>query len=327
MNGHKISGTRQWNRHWQSGRGGFVPPIYQYFGNFPMNILYISLYDIRYAPACQFWGYTLKGLFCFIDENRIYFNYHDSSTEKYLIPAHLVIKLRDKISFSTDDLFTQYPTGFHNITMRQTTLTFFGEDVEFYEVEFDTNEPYDQRYIEYDFTGETINYMQIDAYTESGSTNPTRTYFDTWRFTGIPTRPSPYTKRSNLVFEDNLSNYYVGKIGEFGVAINGMFMPPYHIFSYDLSYDLNDLYANNGSFNFTLEGEIVFFAGNSLIIEATGSPAFNSVILDPVVGGNYTGDILYENSDVTWLDLFVRFNIDSSNSYSILDHIKMSTYY
>lgn len=345
MNGHKLSGTRQWNRHWQNGEegGGYPPiPVYDDFGDFPLNLMFLSLHDVRLdGSKIDLNYYLLAGLYCFINENRIYFQYKDYAylgtyTSKFMIPANFELQLKNKIKFNTDDLFNQYPNGFHNITMSQTTLTFFGEDIDFYEVQFDLSAPYQQRYIEFDFTGASINKIELDAYATNGDTEQTQTYYDTWRFKGVPTRPSFATKLSNIKFETNLNNYYVGKVsgGLFGNFTNGMFIPPYQLFAFNANYDINNLYNSDGTFNFIL-GDIDFLVGNSFNVEANGVPVFNSIGVDAAsvpIGyydsqSNFHYYCQYEGVNVDTFDFFTRFIINSDNNYTSLNHIKISTYY
>lgn len=345
MNGHKLSGTRQWNRHWQSAGGVGIPPVpaYDDFGNFPLNIMYLSLHDVRTYGTSRIYlnDHFLCGLYCFINEGRIYFYYDDypyleQYTDKFMIPANFELELKNKIKFNTNDLFNQYPNGFHNITMKKVTLTFFGEDIEFYEVDFDLNATYQQRYIEFDFTGATKNKIDLDAYATNGDSNQTRSYYDTWRFKGVPTRPTPYTKKSNIKFETNLNNYFVGELGHsiFGNFTNGMFIPPYHLFGFDASYDINNLYTSYGSFNFQLV-DIDFLVGNSFIVEASGVPPFNQIGVDAsnFPTGYYDSQhnfhyyCQYEGVDVDTFNTYTRFSVFNDDDYSILNHIKLSTYY
>lgn len=343
MQGHKISGTRQWNRHWQSTGGGVPPvPVYDDFGDFPVNIMYLSLHSVKLNGAnIELNDHFLCGLYCFINEGLIYFYYDDYPylewyTSKFMIPANFELELKNKIKFNTNDLFNQYPNGFHNISMKKVTLTFFGRDIEFYEVEFDLNASYQQRYIEFNFAGASINKIDLDAYATNGNSKETCTYYGTWRFKGVPTRTSFSLKKSNIKFEDNLNNYYVGEIGHglFGNFTNGIFIPPFHLFGFNSSYDINNLYTPNGSFNFPLN-DIDFLVGNSFVVEATGSPAFNSIGVDatnfPI--GYYDSQFnfhyycQYEGTDVGLFNTYTRFNIDNDDDYTILNHIKMSTYY
>lgn len=345
MNGHKLSGTRQWNRHWQSGEeGGLYPPVpvYDDFGDFPLNLIYLSLHDVRVnGSRIDLNDYLLAGLYCFINEGRIYFSYEDypyisSYTSKFMIPANFEIQLKNKIKFNTNDLFNQYPNGFHNITMKKVTLTFFGEDIDFYEVEFDLNATYQQRYIEFDFTGATINNIEVDAYATNGNTADTKIYYDTWKFKGVPTRPSFGTKLSNIKFESNLNNYYVGKLNSslYGNFTNGMFIPPYHLFGFNATYDINNLYNSSGGFNFTL-ADIDFLVGNSFNIEANGTPSFSSISVDADrmprgyydSQSNYHFYCQYEGVDVNLFDFYTRFSINNDEEYTLLNHIKISTYY
>ena len=71
MNGHKLSSTRQFNRHWQSGEGGVYPPVpvYPSFGNYTKNIM---MFDTHYLYNNGF-TYNFQSMKCFINENRIYF--------------------------------------------------------------------------------------------------------------------------------------------------------------------------------------------------------------------------------------------------------------
>ena len=79
MNGHKLSGTRQWNRHWQSGNGGVIPPVpvYDDFGNYHANVIGIQFGTIDASnPSRYNIEYGNENVFLmFLNENKIFFNH------------------------------------------------------------------------------------------------------------------------------------------------------------------------------------------------------------------------------------------------------------
>ena len=336
MNGHKLSSTRQWNRHWQSGEegGGYPPvPVYPSFKDYVPNIM---MFDCHYNRNSDIEPYH-QSMLCFLDENRIYFDYFNINLwgiNKLIIPAHVELQLKDKIYFNTDDLFNQFPTGFHHINMIQTTLTFFGENIDFYELTFDTNYNFDQRYIEYDFTRANINNIELNAYVMNAVGGAdTRTYFDTWRLTGHPT-PSP--KRTNINFETNVNNLVVRKAGHpiFPNILTGMFVPPYEIASVSATYDLNNLYSNSGGIIINGGTGDIFFRANFMTsVSGEGLPALNGITLDansfPIryYDNGYVYYSQYEGIDITGMEYISNFILSSDYDDSVLSKIRIYTTY
>lgn len=345
MQGHKISGTRQWNRHWQSAGGGVPPvPVYPSFGDLQANILFIQgyipeYYQILSDDRCDLHGGYLDGIFCFLDENRIYFEYMNMlnfNSDRFIIPCNFEVQLKDKAYFNSNDLYAQYPSGFHNVSMRKSTLNFFGEDIEFYELVIDTSHNFDECYIEYDLSRANINNFEADAYVmnATGGDN-TRAYFDTWHFAGHPYPPADlYNIHSTFKYENSVNNLYVRKTNPHAYPVptyTGMFMPAYWVFTYYSTYDLNDLYRSYGSFNFSLDLELHLLMANSLSMEGIGLPPFTSLHVTAsnaprgyYDNGNYIYYCQYEGIDVDTFDYFVYFDMVSNNDDTVLSRVKLS---
>lgn len=341
MNGHKLSSTRQFNRHWQSGEegGGYPPiPVYPSFGNYSKNIM---MFDTHYLYNNGF-IYNFQSMKCFINENRIYFEYsimETHNTNKMIIPAHIELQLKDKFYFNTDDLFNQFPNGFHHINMIKTTFTFFGQDTDCYELTFDTNYDYGERYIEYDFTRAKINNISLNAYVMNAVGGAeTRTYFDTWKLVGHPTLSSDnFTKRSNINFEKNVEGLVVRKSGHpiYPNILTGMYIPPYDISSLYATYDLNNLYSSSGYL--ILDGgtgDTFFRANSATSFSGVGVPEFEGITLDagafPVgyyEGSNYIYYCQYEGVDLHSVDSLTRFILSSDYDETVLSKVRVYTTY
>ena len=339
MNGHKLSGTRQWNRHWQSA-GGFIPPVpvYDDFGDYNANVIGIqfgtidasnpSRYDINYGDPDSF--------LIFLNENKIFFNHLTFSftgiLPKLIIPKHFEFQLKNKVYFNSDDLYQQYPTGFHHITMRTVNITLYGEDVEFYELTLSDYQNYnfDEYYIDYDCSRGTKNVFNFDAYPISVVTDVASTYlFDTWKFKGRPTRPTPTTHLSNIRFDENVNNLLV-KFNN-NNPMCGMWNPPLAIYSNDVTYDLNDLYLNTGAFNFSFAGAEIWSRSNAFTMDGICTPTnyTNMYIgsylsLPTYVSPDYL--IQYDGIDVRDLYYFSAFVVEPNADY-VFTHMTIESTY
>ena len=340
MNGHKLSSTRQFNRHWQSGKGGVYPPIpvYPSFGNFTQNII---MFDTHYLYNNGLTN-NLNSMMCFINENRIYFEYSNMethNTNKMIIPAHIELQLKDKFYFNTDDLFNQFPNGFHHINMIKTTFTFFGQDTDCYQLTFDTNYEYAERFIEYDFTRAKINIISLNAYVMNAVGGAeTRTYFDTWNLVGHPTLSSDnFTTKSNINFEKNVEGLVVRKSGHpiYPNILTGMYIPPFNISSLYATYDLNNLYSSSGSLILNGGTGTTFFYGNfSTSFSGVGTPEFEKITLDggqfPIYyfkDGKYNYYCQYEGVDFQFMNYLTRFILTSDYDETVLSKVRVYTTY
>lgn len=337
MNGHKLSNTRQWNRHWQSGEegGGYPPvPVYPSFADFPCNEVLIPTHYITQGSFgkinLEVYSHTMHLL---LDENRIYIElpplYNPqlyNIRERYVIPKNLEFQLKDKVYFNTDDLFNQYPNGFHHFTMKTSTLTFYGENIEFYEIERDQNYTLNECYIEYNFERATINKENLPVYVYNIDNDNIRYYYDTWNVIGHP-KPSPFDR--GFHFDKNVNNLKVKR--ENNVGLTGMFVAPYNIELYYATYDINDMFAPSGSLNVYETGGYVFYRWSGFTVDGIGSPTFNSLWLNTTTlpSGYYDDQynwipyLYYDNVEVstgTWYA--ATFDVDNANNETILSNIK-----
>ena len=345
MRSHQLSTSRRFNRHWQSsggGKGGLPPvPVYPSFADFGANLLCIGLncLDPSGVNQVNFHPLNYYGMFLFLDENKIFFNqyYYNfwNIDAKIILPKNLEIQLKDKVYFNSDDLYAQYPTGFHNITMKTTTLRFYGEDIEVYEIDLTTGHNFEDYYIEYDMERANINNMIVDGYVMNLVDNAaSKYYFDTWSLTGHPV-PSP--KSSNLKYQNSVNGLIVRNPGHpiYPNALTGIYFPSYLISTFWSTYDLNDLFDSSGDFNFTLGSEYVFFLGNfSNTFTGVGTPAFNSLSLSAdnlEVGywdsGNYYYYMTYDGMDVDGGYYMTHFIVDAETEETVLSEVDIRSNY
>ena len=274
MNGHKLSGTRQWNKHWQNGEGvGTVvptptPPIppepEDDFGNNFQNIIGVAITAIKYEGSL---GYEMLssvayGMYFLLNDNRIYFDFttmhsyyitHHGTTDYVLaIPKGLIINFKNNCSFSSDKMFEE--GVFHNITITEDTLDYYGIEIPFYALRFDQETNYEDRYIEYDFDPQSVNknsIINIGYYVQSpDNTVKTGEVIASWN---IKTKPYKLNYNNHdvgtykLVFEKEMSPEMIVKkqycrcwLFNFVRLINSEYR----------SYDLNNLYYSDGSLTF-----------------------------------------------------------------------------
>ena len=223
--------------------------------------------------------------------------------------------------------------------MIKTTFTFFGQDTDCYELTFDTNYDYAERYIEYDFTRAKINNISLNAYVMNAvGGDETRTYFDTWNLIGHPTLSSDnFTKRSNINFEKNVEGLVVRKSGHpiYPNILTGMYIPPYDISSLYATYDLNNLYSSSGYLILDgSTGDTFFRANSATSFSGVGTPEFKGITLDagafPVgyyEGSNYIYYCQYEGVDLHSVDSLTRFILSSDYDETVLSKVRVYTTY
>ena len=362
MNGHKLSGTRQFNRHWQSselgdgsGGGKPIPPSYPSFSTLVCNFVEIAMEYIyktgfpvpnQYRIHCT--NLSGGGLGLFIDEGLIYFNHYmrklyGQNDFKYLLPKGLHLEFKDKYYFDSDDLYAQYPVGFHHVQMQTCEIVVGGEIIEMYEFSFDGDYQYndyafDDYYIEYDFDRAVKNLIRFNTETfnfNTGGEADDYTYLERWIYSGKPTPTGVgdiYTL-SNVKFEDYISPsmklYKAGSLSKDWFHFSS-------ISTFRSVYDLNNLYNINGNLDISYTSEDDIILSNSWYFDYETVPDVPAIYIN--VGATLLTNH-YEGIDLVYTGFYNGYNLlqidgngmgalyQTSVSEADLTQLKMYTYY
>lgn len=164
MQGHKLSGTRQWNRHWQSAGGGLSPVLpMRDFTDIRLGCMRLQTYTTLYGD--HFYDMQNDTILLLPNYNKIYFNM-SSSTHRFepivmSVDFELHINGRNFKSNDLYNLYTSHPERFHNVSISKDTFKLCGQNVFFYVITFnDTTHNFDEYYI--DYTWGSSNKTEID---------------------------------------------------------------------------------------------------------------------------------------------------------------------
>lgn len=264
MNGHKISTTRQLNRHWQSG----VRKMRDF------NYIWLSCYHLvthETAGAGELYKeIDLMKILLLPRNDRIYFpmtgynspDYH--VFDPYILSKDFKLQISGK-EFSTADLYQTYvdhPEKFHNLSMDEINVDIAGETIPYYRISFtdDTLEPSDY-YIEYTWKDTNEENIHFTYYLVGGdqylnyqlvgqktlNLKPIHDYYAPQRYQIYSDCETDYIHYLTTDYLISRSHYYIGT--KRYNLYSYFFFPECSVEGGMREIDINDLYTSGGSWH------------------------------------------------------------------------------
>lgn len=258
MRGHKLSQSRQLNRHWQSGDSKMRD----------FNYIWLSCYHL-----ISYYNYrriTNATILLLPRHNRIYFNMNGYQSpdyhifDPYIFSKDFKIQLAGK-EFSTADLYQTYvdhPEKFHNLMMEEVSMVIAGETISVYRISFtDTSlEPSDY-YIEYKWKNTNEENIHFTYYLTGGDQylNYQLVGEKTLNLKPIHDYYPPYKRQIYSDCETDFIHYfttdYVINNGYYYIAdkryylYSYFFFPEHSVEGGIRKIDINNMYTSYGGWN------------------------------------------------------------------------------
>lgn len=274
MNGHKLSSTRQWNRHWQNGEegGSYIPLIPMHdFTNIRTTAL--RLYKATAGDGTKYYEINDGDIYNILflpNYNKIYFNmssYQNPDYHKFdplILSCNFEININRR-SFKSNTLYNLYqnhPEKFHNVSMSKIKLNFCGVDKDYYMISFNdnTHNP-DEYYIDYIWGSANENKIKFNINMVCYDSNYDARLEHFGNLEAVPFHApdsSGYEAFEYCAFENDFipseditlkfhNRYYDSDIGEYVYLYNYLVLPERVIQgSVTTGMDVNDLFAANG---------------------------------------------------------------------------------
>ena len=259
MNGHKLSGTRQFNRHWQSGEeGGYTPLIPMHdFTN--IRISAMRLIEMSNDATNKYYKLDVYPYMLFLPNyNKIYFYMLDYQYsyghcfEPLIISCNFVFQI-NKRKYSSNDLynlFQNHPEKFHNVSMSKVQLNICGEIKYYYMITFNdsTHNPEDY-FIDYVWGSSNVDKIDLQANMVCYNENFDARVKTFYNISAYPFHKFESSINYNMYEHCGIDHLFSSnqKI-QLGTYANYIIVPEVTITgSVTTGMDINDLFNTNGS--------------------------------------------------------------------------------